>query len=522
MTIIKKRLIENFKDRSSGPFLFIGSGFSKRYLNLDDWKGLLSRFCTTGKPFTYYIAKGRGDIPLAARLIAEDFNEHWWVDEKYEQSRLQHSHEIKDETTALRIEISKYLETLDTNHELNELYRKEIETISELNVDGIITTNWDMYLESLFPDYCVYTGQSELLFSNPQNIGEIYKIHGSRKIPDSLVLTDSDYKDFNDRNPYLASKLITIFVEHPVIFIGYSLSDPNIKSLLSSIAKCIGSNNIQKLRNNLLFLQRLDPEDKADSIQDTVMAIDDVQIPITLIKTDDFSQVYESIIATKRKIPVRFLRHFKEQFYNLVKTNTPENEKKICVIGIDQIDDFSDVEFVVGVGVAEQHRLSQIGYEGLTISDLINDVLYEQVKFDGEKILDIVIPKKIGHLSPYIPTWKYLNQVGIRNINDYKKSIYNKNLDKWALINIKDKLTGNKNNKIKYEKNHEFKTITDLIKTMTFEQSVDFIPFIQEKNIDLDVLQKYLVDHKNEINGKKSTQYRKLACLYDHLKYKNN
>ncbi|WP_259273665.1 SIR2 family protein, partial [Klebsiella pneumoniae] len=106
------------------------------------------------------------------------------------------------------------------------------------------------------PDYKVYTGQNELLFSNPQSIAEIYKIHGSAHKPKSLVLTDYDYADFNLKNPYLAAKLITIFVEHPVVFLGYSLSDKNISDLLSAISVCIGSENLHQLRNNLIFVQR--------------------------------------------------------------------------------------------------------------------------------------------------------------------------------------------------------------------------------------------------------------------------
>ncbi|MGR5342305.1 SIR2 family protein, partial [Vibrio astriarenae] len=76
-------------------------------------------------------------------------------------------------------------------------YADEVAALSRLNVDGIITTNWDTFLQSLFPDYRVYVGQDELLFSNPQSIGEIYKIHGCVNTPRSLVLTQHDYKDFN-------------------------------------------------------------------------------------------------------------------------------------------------------------------------------------------------------------------------------------------------------------------------------------------------------------------------------------
>src|SRR5665647_930429 len=80
---IKEKLVEIFKNRGAGPFLFLGSGFSRRYLGLENWKGLLSRFCVTGKPFEYYLAVANGDYPTAANLLAIDFNEHWWKADEY-------------------------------------------------------------------------------------------------------------------------------------------------------------------------------------------------------------------------------------------------------------------------------------------------------------------------------------------------------------------------------------------------------------------------------------------------------
>ena len=314
---------------SGGPFLFIGSGFSRRYLGLEDWSGLLNKFCIMGKPIEFYKTQTNGNLPAAAQLIAKDFNEWWWSESDNSEQVKKFKHLMVDNTSALRVEICNYLKTLDQSKAKQSDYSNEIEILSNLNVDGIITTNWDMYLEQLYPDYHVYVGQEQLLFSTPQEIGEIYKIHGCASKPSSLVLTEDDYIKFNEHNAYLAAKLITIFVEHPVIFIGYSLSDPNIRNLLFSITNCMTQENINKLRKNLIFLQRLGREGE-EGISDSTFIIDKIEIPVTLIKTNDFTKCYRALEQTKRKIPARILRHCKEQMYQLVKSTEPD--KKLCVL----------------------------------------------------------------------------------------------------------------------------------------------------------------------------------------------
>jgi len=239
MQDIKIELITHFSEACAAPFLFIGSGFSRRYLNLEDWSSLLRRFSTGLKPYEYYLTTANADLPTVASLIAHDFHDYWWSNDKFSQSREKHKAKLKDKTSALRIEICNYLNEVAATGFSTTAFPEEVAALSKLNVDGIITTNWDLFIEKLFPDYRVYVGQSELLFSHPQSIAEIYKIHGSSQRPSSLVLTREDYDLFEDKNPYLAAKLITLFVEHPIIFIGYSLSDKNISALLSAIVSCL-------------------------------------------------------------------------------------------------------------------------------------------------------------------------------------------------------------------------------------------------------------------------------------------
>ncbi|WP_097410467.1 SIR2 family protein [Escherichia coli] len=514
---LKEILVNIFRQRSAGPFLFVGSGFSRRYIGLPDWAALLSVFCTVKKPFEYYLSSGDGTYPTAARLIAEDFNNEWWTDDLYSSSRDKFSKKVTDKTSAMRFEICDIL-TKAIQKPFNESqYLQEINLLSNLNVDGLITTNWDCFLEQLFPDYKVYTGQNELLFSNPQSIAEIYKIHGSAHKPKSLVLTDYDYADFNLKNPYLAAKLITIFVEHPVVFLGYSLSDKNISDLLSAISVCIGSENLHQLRNNLIFVQREEGIDEP-TVSDTYTAIDGVQIPITLIRTDDFLPIYEAIDENKRKIPARILRYCKEELYNLVQSNEPE--KKIYVVDIDEVEKHEDVEFVVGVGVAaakkKEDEVGMIGYTQIKNLDLFEDLLRDNKHYNASSIIENVIPNAGKH-SPNIPIFKYLREIGITNLDEYKSSSLK--LDKWVLRFDKNYQCSNYFRS--YVRKFKGKDAKYIIEHCTPESASIYLPFLWDK-LDHDVTYEFLLGNIEKINPDNSsyaTYFKKLACLYDRLKY---
>lgn len=508
---IKNHLTEIFRSRPAGPFLFVGSGFSRRYLDLEDWRGLLTRFCVVGKPFEYYLSHADGDYPLAATRLAEDFNEFWWSAKEYASSVERHKAKIVSKSSALRIEICTYLAAIDQSKAKHSAYAKEVELLATLNVDGVITTNWDLFLEQVFPDYRVYVGQRELLFSSPQEIGEIYKIHGCAKQPMSLVLTAQDYQDFNDRNAYLASKLITIFVEHPIIFLGYSISDPNISSLLRAISLCIGKENIEKLRRNLIFVERL-RKNEGEGISDTYLTIEGVQIPLVHVKTDDFIQIYEAINLTKRKIPARVLRFCKEQLYELVQSAEPE--KKLCVVGLDDIDKKEDVEFLVGVGVAseQQKAINSFGYLPIQATDLFNDVLHDHRGFDARQLLENTI-KHVGKGTKFVPVFKYLNAIGIDSAKKYNTS--GLTLNKWVQRDISDFRSKGYKGPF-FRQRH--KSMAELIGDCTPENSTLYIPFLAREKINLDELRAFLIQHEAKIDyaiSNYASYYRKLACLYD-------
>ncbi|MFC3569677.1 SIR2 family protein [Paracoccus simplex] len=518
------------QEHPAAPFLFVGSGFSRRYLGLGDWSGLLQHFCAPIKEFGYYSSRANGLMPEAASYMAQDFNEWWWSADVTADSREQFSGIVKGNADALKVEIAKYLKQYSLEKARKLEFGGEIAALTKITVDGVITTNWDFFLEEIFPDYKVFVGQEELLFANPQSIGEIYKIHGSASDPRSLILTAEDYAQFNDRNPYLAAKLVTIFVEHPILFFGYSITDPHIRALVSSIAKCLPQEKIDLFQKNLIFVQRTKGDEKP-AIEKTTIQSGDFSVTMMVAKFSDFNEVYTALSAPKRKMPARVLRFFKEQLYELVHNPTGD-ENKIAVIDYEEIGSAKEVEFVIGVGVAqrqqdlgekvEQHVqsvLAKKGYAGVLPDEVFVDCLQEESKFDAKDLLVSAYPGYARSNRTFIPVFRYLNAAGIVTQEDLSKSSFE------GAKKIVQKLQKADYTLPSYATRYK-NSFAGLTTQEIIEKSSDpieallMLPFQPSEDLDLKSLRQFLCDNAESFEQEPyRTAYRKAICLLDRLSY---
>lgn len=567
---IKENLVKHFKTSQSIPFLFIGSGFSRRYLKIENWENLLRKFCEHINPFEYYFSRANKNLPKVASLMASDFHEAWWKSGDYKNYFDKYQDSLTTDSSALKISIASYIQEISMGELFSEDYAEELQILPTLTIDGIITTNWDRLLEKIFLDYKVYIGQEELLFSNPQSIGEIYKIHGCCTKPNSLVLTDEDYLDFNDKNAYLAAKLITIFVEHPVIFIGYSLSDENIRSLLRAIVNCLKPNDLDKIRNNLIFVQWSETEGK-EEILDTFTIFDHYQVPVKVVTTSSFLPVYEALAETKRKIPVKVLRSCKEQLYELIRDNDPIG--KICVCDINDIEDKNNIEFVIGIGVSRDKIsdqgysqkpmvniselkeassdiiseemcsqtpmvdisklkevssdiISERGYSGLTDSQVISFFLDTKNDYNSYKLLKQTLPEKAAR-TPYLPVYKFLREQDINSEDDYISSEFKcDRIDKIMKITLEDCKTKNQSI-LSLSKNVIFqrKKFNKLVAEYpsNISKVLEIIPTRDNNLRDKDEIDEILEFLRNNISliekNNSKTLYKKSICCMDRILY---
>lgn len=333
---IEKDIAKCFEEMKSQPIIFIGSGFSRRYFNSPNWIGLLeevyNKYKVLDKDFRFYSQKfNRNEIKIADAFI-EPFQEWAWTNGKELFSKELFDTEV-DKAVFLKASITKFLEDI-TPESLEEIenpeLKEELKVLKKVVQHAIITTNYDNFLEKLFPEHVPIIGQ-QILKTNFGSIGEIYKIHGCVSDPNSLVLVSKDYEEFKNKKKYLSAKLFTYFVEHPLFFIGYSANDPDIKEILSDIDELL--NNKKGVIPNI-YIVTWDKDLESEGYFDTTKGIfleDGKEIKIKNIVTKDYLWIFKALSKKTEieNINIKILRSLMARVYTLVRTDIPSNKIEV-------------------------------------------------------------------------------------------------------------------------------------------------------------------------------------------------
>lgn len=510
---IKTIIGEAIQNTGHHPFLFVGSGLSKRYMGTEKWDELLRVFCTefSGNEFQYDVYANMvdeqdyyGQQPAIAYLLEKDYNNEIFISDKYYDFRERHKDELKSKVSALKIAISEYLsdyKILEDNEEL-----KLLERLAKRSVSGIITTNYDNLLDYLFPKFDKYIGQEELIFANITGIGEIYKIHGDVTIPSSLVLTSKDYENFESKSAYLIAKLLTIFLEYPIIFLGYSLNDRNIRNIFSTISNCLSQEKLDALKTRMIFVEYSEIE----KISEFSMQFENGNnVKMNCISTNDFSQIYNAILSVKSKYNPSVLRHLRKDIYELANSSKPT--ERIIATGFENLEDISEAEqFILGVGVAKNGHM-------IKAEQLYEDIVFDNQYFNCNLVVEEYLPDLLKNNSGGLPMYKYLK--------DYQKEVFERVKDNMLKYTDIDKFLNEqlRKQKASYHKTYTELSVKRVIEIEGEEQAYRKLIFLNENEIDCSELLSYLQEilKKNTpkvLNG--NSELKRLIRMYDLLKYK--
>ncbi|MFN7922241.1 MAG: SUMF1/EgtB/PvdO family nonheme iron enzyme [Bryobacteraceae bacterium] len=121
----------------------------------------------------------------------------------------------------------------DSNPQPSDAHR----LLPQLNAASILTTNFDKLIESSLPGKPCYTqlDYPELAGLNRDHGFAVVKVHGDVDRMDSIVLGKRDYRSAMYGNPAFTTFLTALFATRTVVFLGCSLTDPDLLAFLEAL-----------------------------------------------------------------------------------------------------------------------------------------------------------------------------------------------------------------------------------------------------------------------------------------------
>lgn len=189
---------------------FVGSGASYTS-NLPSWVSLVDEVATRLK-FDADVFKSQGSYPQLFDFFLSVSPEKTL--EKY------------------AAELSKTFTRNTVNFKPSPLHLE----LASMDIEVLYTTNYDDLLERAFiaegREVAQVVTYSDLATRAPENTVQIIKYHGDFSVPETLVLSERQYFDRMTLDTAMDVRLRADALSRSLLFIGYSLSDMNVRYLL--------------------------------------------------------------------------------------------------------------------------------------------------------------------------------------------------------------------------------------------------------------------------------------------------
>ncbi|MCM1130131.1 MAG: SIR2 family protein [Roseburia sp.] len=426
---VEKQLKEIFSNFTKRPVAFIGSGISKRYLDTPTWIGLLKKtfneYNSNIAEFGQMLRKyGDTHLDQVASNIENDYDSYFIhhictnPNHKNYQLYLENKNAIDNgKIHPYKIYTANVFKQASLNAIFNDERNEFISFIGKCA--NIITTNYDTLLENI-SNLDTIIGSKDFISEKCIGYGELYKIHGCCSNPNSMVLTAEDYQNFNEKKSFYHAKLLLSFIQQPIIFLGYSLSDGYIEGILEDVAKMLDDEDLEVLSKRLVFVEYT--ETPQTSIREKIIK----KLQMTCIRTNDYKTIYRLMSENVREgIPLDLVKRFQEAVKNFIYEQ--DNPKALPVTGINDIKDPRGLTaFHIGSKpVSDNSSL-------FTSRDLLNDILYNTGRLPNS---DVIIDKIHSEAlrfprEAFTPLYKYYNNSSKKySLSDLSKTFITNVLD---------------------------------------------------------------------------------------------
>lgn len=377
------------------PALFIGSGISRRYLeNYPQWDELLNLLRKQiGITEIAYSAK-KNKIKISDPSITESELNQSLADylrdtflNKIETNKIDVFSLFTEEEINNCINGTDYFKMLIakniSTYKIKEDMKNELDLFRSISskISTVFTTNYDLFLQQeVFNSFKVYEEQNKYYFRESTGYGELYKIHGCVTKPNHMIICKNDYKNFNDNLKIVSSKLLNTLLDFPLIFMGYSLEDENIKQILSDFINSFDYEIIQDVKKYIILVEYTKGQDKLIQGEKQFTSINGKSIIVTTIKTDNYSAIYNYINEITPSASAYELRKYSAMVAQIIQ-KASKGEKTIYATDIKDVENNAMAIYIGTQDTVKNFTKSTIIY---TNNEILKKALFnEKIDFDS-------------------------------------------------------------------------------------------------------------------------------------------
>lgn len=529
-------ILDDLMKANEYPIVFIGSGMPKRFLQgFPDWATLLEEFWNQIKQTNFY-----GELNLIRDSIEKknpsysekEIEHHAYIEmgskleecfneafnsEKIRIDGFNPRKAFKSKISPFKKAIAKKFETYSYKEGIEEELTAFKRMLSKTQI--ILTTNYDRFIENSYNEYAAgnitkYIGQKGF-FQDTYGNAELFKLHGCVESPADIIITKKDYENFDRNSVLISAKIISMMMHSPIIFLGYSLTDINVRNIIKDFTRSLTDNEMQILENRLILIERKENE---KYLIEEMVNDRDLGCKLRVIKTDNYKLVFDKISSINQGVAPVVIRKYQQVFKKIVIDRGKKGSLNSVLISPETIDDleanlrtkniviaFGDGKYIFQIPDIVSYCLDYISDKDEISNDIrMRFAVYQNgnARFPINKILDkTLIEESSLHPSEKLKLlqkteWYSSFERHYKSIN--QSSVFNKNLS----------------------------DINKIIEGDTKKSKIYETLSYNIKSLDLNALKKFLISELEELKEKGEiriiTELRRLLLLYDILKYKRS
>lgn len=239
--------------------------------------------------------------------------------------------------------------------------------LSKLPIRNYWTTNFDTIMEDSITDVGlkrdIINNNDSFITAQERRDNIVYKLHGDINSPEDVVILKDDYDDYPNTHSHFITALENELATNSMLFLGYSLSDPDVYNVLNNL-KLQGT----QLNQHFLILKR---NQEKESLQNyRIKELEKKGITTCLI--DNYSEVGEMLHSIYKKYMARkvFISGSSNGDYGPFEQEEAQN--MVYKLGYKLIDKNKDqsVEIVSGYGKGVGPFLVEGAAEAVATNDL--------------------------------------------------------------------------------------------------------------------------------------------------------